>query len=332
VCSSDLVYIQTMRGEMRVLHYAMATERAYVRWVKRFSDHVGSSELEQFDEMDIGTFLTSLAVDGQVSASTQNQAQSALLFFYQCILGKTLGFIDAQRVRKGEAIPVWFSRGEIERLMDQLTGIHHLMLLLMYGAGLRHKECRRLRIKDVCFDEKHIVVHDGKGEKDRITFLPEQASDELRRQIEFAKGVHRQDVEQGFPEVYLPYALARKYPNACQDAGWKWVFPARQRRRDKRSGKVWRHHISEEQFAKALKVAQRNAEIDKMGVPHSLRHTFATHLVEAGTDIQVVQKLMGHKDVETTMRYVHSRPKLGDTIKSPVDRLLTEGVVRTNPL
>ena len=206
------------------------------------------------------------------------------------------------------------------------------MLLLMYGAGLRHKECRRLRIKDVCFDEKHIVVHDGKGEKDRITFLPEQASDELRRQIEFAKGVHRQDVEQGFPEVYLPYALARKYPNACQDAGWKWVFPARQRRRDKRSGKVWRHHISEEQFAKALKVAQRNAGIDKMGVPHSLRHTFATHLVEAGTDIQVVQKLMGHKDVETTMRYVHSRPKLGDTIKSPVDRLLTEGVVRTNPL
>ena len=206
---------------------------------------------------------------------------------------------------------MWFSRGEIERLLEQLTGTHRLMLLLMYGAGLRHKECRRLRIKDVCFDEKHIVVRNGKSDKDRITFLPDQAVDELRRQIEFAKGVHRQDVKQGYPEVYLPHALARKYPNACQDAGWKWVFPARQRR----------HHISEEQFAKALKAAQRNAGIDKLGVPHSLRHSFATHLVEAGTDVQVVQKLMGHKDIETTMRYVHSRPKLGETIKNPVDLL-----------
>jgi len=319
---SEPVPIQTMRGEMRVLHYSMATERAYVRWVKRFMGHVGSQALDQFDELDIGTFLTTLAVEGNVAASTQNQAQSGLFFFYQCILGKKIGFVDAVRVKKSESIPVWFSRGEIERLLEHLVGMHRLMFLLMYGAGLRHKECRRLRIKDVCFDEGHIVVRDGKGEKDRITFLPEQAVPELRRQIEVAMRMHRLDVEQGFEQVYLPYALARKYPNACKEPAWKWVFPSRQRARDKRSGQLWRHHISEEQFAGAFKVALRHAEIPKNGVPHSLRHSFATHLVEAGTDIQTVQKLMGHKDVETTMRYVHVTPQLGTSVKSPIDSLL----------
>lgn len=314
--------IQTMRGEMRVIHYAMATERAYVRWVKRFMDHVGSQQLQQFDELDIGTFLTSLAVNGQVAASTQNQAQSGLLFMYQCVLGKKLGFIDSVRVKKVESIPVWFSRPEIERLLEQLVGMHRLMFLLMYGAGLRHKECRRLRIKDICFDERHIVVRDGKGGKDRITFLPEQAVDELKRQIGVAERFHRMDVDEGFEQVYLPFALAKKYPNACKELAWKWVFPSRQRSKDKRSGRVWRHHIAEEQFANALKVAMRHAEIQKNGVPHSLRHSFATHLVEGGTDIQTVQKLMGHKDIETTMKYVHVSQRLGQTVMSPVDSLI----------
>lgn len=245
------------------MHYAMATERAYVRWVKRFSGHVGSQDLEQFDELDIGSFLTSLAVGGNVAASTQNQAQSGLLFFYQCVLGKKVGALDSVRVKKRDSVPVWFSRNEIERLLENLVGVHRLMFLLMYGAGLRHKECRRLRIKDICFDEGHIVVRDGKGDRDRITFLPEQAVPEMRRQIEVAKRIHRLDVEQGFEQVYMPHALAKKYPSACQDAAWKWVFPSRQRSRDKRSGTVWRHHIAEEQFAVALKVAQRHAEIDK---------------------------------------------------------------------
>jgi site-specific recombinase XerD len=168
----------------------------------------------------------------------------------------------------------------------------------------------------------HIVVRDGKGNKDRITFLPEQAVEDLRRQIAIAKDIHRLDVEEGFEQVYMPYALARKYPNACKDPAWKWVFPSRQRSRDKRTGTVWRHHISEEQFAGALKAAQRRAGIDKNGVPHSLRHSFATHLIEAGTDIKTVQKLMGHKDVETTMRYIHVKPKLGQTVKSPADVLV----------
>ncbi|MCC7336582.1 MAG: integron integrase [Pirellulaceae bacterium] len=313
--------IQTMRGELRVLHYSMATERAYVRWVKRYSGHVGSLALEQFDEHDISDFLTTLAVVGNVSPSTQNQAQSALLFVYQCVLGKKLGFLNSVRARKSESIAVWFSVGEIERLLEHFVGEHRLMFLLMYGAGLRHKECRRLRIKDICFDEQHIVVRDGKGAKDRITFLPKQAIPELKRQIAVAKRLHEIDVEQGFAQVYMPYALAKKYPNACRELAWKWVFPSPQRSRDKRSGIVWRHHIGEEQFAIAFKRALRLSGINKNGVPHSLRHSFATHLIESGTDIQTVQKLMGHKDVKTTLGYVHVTQKLGVTLMSPIDKL-----------
>ncbi len=320
--------IQTMRGELRVLHYSMDTERAYVRWVKRFCGHVGSQDLEQFNELDIGDFLTTLAVSSNVSPSTQNQAQSALLFVYQCVIGKKLGFLNAVRARQTDSIPVWFSQGEIQRLLEHFVGEHRLMFLLIYGAGLRHKECRRLRIKDICFDEQHIVVRDGKGAKDRITFLPKQAIPELQRQIAVAKRFHEIDVEQGFAQVHLPYALAKKYPNACRELAWKWVFPSRQRSRDKRSGIVWRHHVGEEQFAKAFKRALRLSGINKNGVPHSLRHSFATHLIESGTDIQTVQKLMGHKDVKTTMGYIHVDKKLGVTLHSPIDKLQPAAVSR----
>ncbi|QDV22268.1 integron integrase [Aureliella helgolandensis] len=312
-------WIQTMRSELRVLHYSMDTERAYVRWVKRFSKHVGSESLEQFDEQDIGDFLTTLAVEGSVSPSTQNQAQSSLLFVFQCVIGKKLGFLNAVRARKTESIPVWFSRSEIEKLLEHFVGEHRLMFLLIYGAGLRHKECRRLRVKDICFDEQHIVVRDGKGAKDRITFLPTQAVSELKRQISVAKYFHEMDVEQGFAQVYMPYALSKKYPNACRELAWKWIFPSRQRSRDKRSGIAWRHHIGAEQFTTTFKRALRLSEILKNGVPHSLRHSFATHMIEGGADIQTVQKLMGHKDVKTTLGYVHVTEKLGVTIHSPID-------------
>lgn len=319
---NEAVMIQTMRGELRVLHYAMATERAYVRWVKRFGQYVGSTELDQFGELDIASFLTSLAVDGNVAASTQTQAKSGILFYFHCVLGRKVGFIDAVRVKRPETIAVWFSREEIQRLLEHLVGTHRLMFLLIYGTGMRHKECLRLRIKDICFDEGHLVIREGKGEKDRITFLPEQAIPELRRQIDVARSVHLRDVEEGFEQVYMPYALARKYPNACKELAWKWLFPSRQRREDKRSGQVWRHHIDEKQFAKALKVAMRRAEIHKNGVPHSLRHSFATHLVEDGTDLPTVQKLMGHNDIETTMKYVHVSTKFGANLKSPIDSLM----------
>lgn len=314
--------IQTMRGDMRVLHYSMATEKAYVRWVKRFMGHVGSTDLASFNERDIESFLTKLAVDGQVAASTQTQAQSSLLFLYECILGKRIGFLNAVRVKRPETMPVWYSRPEIASLLEHMVGIHHIMFLLMYGSGLRHKECRRLRIKDVWFDEERLLVRDGKGQKDRMTFLPKQAIPELRRQIAWATQRHQEDLDEGFDKVYLPYALSRKYPNAGREVGWRWVFPSRQRSLDKRSGNIWRHHISEEQFANALKAAQKAAGITKNGVPHSLRHSFATHLVEDGTDLPTVQQLMGHKDIETTMQYVHVEIGFGGRLQSPIDRLL----------
>ncbi|WP_404308175.1 integron integrase [Neorhodopirellula lusitana] len=299
----------------------MATEKAYARWVKRFMGHVGSNDLALFNERDIESFLTKLAVEQHVAASTQTQAQSSLLFLYECILGKRIGFLNTVRVKRPETMPVWYSRPEIGRLLEQLTGVHRIMFLLMYGSGLRHKECRRLRIKDVWFDEGRLLVRDGKGQKDRMTFLPKQVSAELQRQIAWATQRHQRDLEEGYDKVYLPFALSRKYPNAGREVGWSWVFPSRQRSRDKRSGIVWRHHISESLFAMALKAAQKAAGITKNGVPHSLRHSFATHLVDDGTDLPSVQKLMGHKDIETTMNYVHVEVNFDGRLQSPIDRL-----------
>ncbi|WP_430452257.1 integron integrase [Rhodopirellula europaea] len=313
--------IQTMRGDLRVLHYSMATEKAYVRWVKRFMGHVGSTNLELFNERDIESFLTKLAVERQVAASTQTQAKSSLLFLFECILGKRIGFLNAARVKRPDTMPVWFSRNEIEKLLEQMTGMHRIMFQLMYGSGLRHKECRRLRIKDVWFDEGCLLVRNGKGQKDRMTFLPKQVIPDLKRQIAWATQRHQQDLEEGHDKVYLPFALSRKYPNAGREVGWRWVFPSRQRSRDKRSGIVWRHHIAEAQFSDALKASRKAAGITKNGVPHSLRHSFATHLVEDGTDLPTVQKLMGHKDIETTMSYVHVSVAFDSRLQSPVDRL-----------
>ena len=318
---SEPKLIQTMRADLRVLHYSMATEKAYVRWIKRFMSHVGSTELEQFGQKDIESFLTKLAVEGQVATSTQTQARSALLFLYECILGVRIGFLNAVRVKRPETMPVWYSRQEIGHLLENLTGVHRIMFLLMYGSGLRHKECRRLRIKDVWFDEGRLLVRDGKGQKDRMTFLPKEVVPDLQRQIAWATQRHHQDLEEGYDKVYLPFALARKYPNAGREIGWRWVFPSRQRARDRRSGIVWRHHIAEQQFANALSTAQRAAGITKNGVPHSLRYSFATHLVEDGTDLPTVQKLMGHRDIETTMNYVHVDVGINSRVRSPADRL-----------
>ena len=315
------VLIQRMRCEMRVLHYAMATERAYVRWVKRFSGHVGSQDLEQFDELDIGSFLTSLAVDGNVAASTQNQAQSGLLFFYQCVLGKKVGVVDSVRVKKRDSVPVWFSRNEIERLLENLVGVHRLMFLLMYGAGLRHKECRRLRIKDVCFDEGHIVVRNAKGDQDRIMVLPDVCGEPLRQQIVRVFLQHDEDLEQGSGRVWLPHALERKSPNASAERGWQWVFPARQHSVDPVSGERRRHHVCEDFFSGEFKRQLKRAKIVKNAVPHSLRHRFATHLLEDGADIRTVQELLGHKDVRTTMIYLHVMNNPGLAVKSPADAL-----------
>lgn len=314
-------WIQETRRTLRTLHYKYATETAYVKWIVRFIAFVGSDQLEQFGDKEITRFLTSLAVKRNVASSTQNQAKSALLFVYETVIGKELAFLDAVSAKIPETLPVVLSRREITEMIPRLEGVHRLMFEVMYGTGLRHKECRRLRIKDICFDEGTILVRDGKGAKDRVTVLPESTIAGFRKQIEKSTYLHRLDIEEGFPDVYLPFALKRKYPNAASELGWKWIFPSGQRRRDKRSGSVWRHHVSENFFATPFKKALKRAGIVKNAVPHSLRHSFATHLLEGGSDVRTVQELLGHKDVKTTMIYMHVMNKPGLAVKSPVDSL-----------
>ena len=300
---------------------ALETERAYAGWVSRFMRHCGSEDLRQFGDREIKSFLTQLAVEGNVAPNTQNQAKSALLFLYQQVFQRELGFLDAVPADKPERLPVVLSREEIARLWPEFKGLRRLMFQVMYGAGLRHRECRRLRIKDICIDEGHIVVRTGKGEKDRITVLPERSRQPLIEQIEAVRRLHQRDLDDGFGAVYLPYALERKYPNEKREFGWQWLFPARQMSRDPRSGERRRHHVSEDYFAVFFKRAADRVGIAKNAVPHSLRHSFATHLLEDGADIRTVQELLGHKDVRTTMIYLHVMNKPGLAVRSPVDAL-----------
>jgi integron integrase len=319
-------WIQETRRVLRTLHYKYATEKAYVQWIVRFSGFVGADQLERFGDKEITRFLTGLAVEGNVASSTQNQAKSALLFLYETVIGKELAFLDAVSAKLPETLPVVLSREEITSLLPKFHGEHKLMFQIIYGAGLRHKECRRLRIKDICFDDGTIMIRDGKGAKDRVTVLPESTVTALRQQIERSTDLHYLDIEEGFPDVYLPFALKRKNPRAASELRWKWIFPSRQRRRDKRSGTVWRHHVSESFFASPFKKALRRTGIVKNAVPHSLRHSFATHLLESGADVRTVQELLGHKDVKTTMIYLHVMNKPGLAVKSPVDSIPEDSI------
>ena len=313
--------VRRLRSELRQFGHKYDTEKAYVGWIKRFIKHCRSPELEQFGEPEIKAFLTRLAVEDDVAFSTQKQAKCALLFLYQKVLGRELEFLDATRATKPERLPVVLSWNEIQRLLPEFHGQHRLMFQLMYGSGLRHKECRRLRVKDIAFDQGHIVVRNGKGDKDRITVLPECCVPDLQRQIEAVRSSRDHDLDRGLGRVYLPHALARKYPNASREFGWQWIFPSRQFSKDPRSGQMWRHHISESVFANRFRRALRKAGISKNAAPHSLRHSFATHLLESGADIRTVQQLLGHKDVSTTMIYLHVMNKPGLAVKSPADTL-----------
>ncbi len=312
-------WIQKMRAELRLMHYALSTETAYIGWVQRFMKFVGNEDLEQFGAPELKEFLTELAVEGEVAASTQNQALSGVMFFYQRVLGRELEFIDAVKAKRPKHLPLVLSRQEVNRMLRKLEGRDLLLALLLYGSGMRHKEVLRLRVKDVHFDTMQITVRDGKGEKDRVTMLPKAAAELLQQQLLAVKKLHDKDLEAGDGRVYLPYALAKKYPNADREYAWQFVFPSREKSRDPRSGAIRRHHIHENNFPPIMKRALKAGNVDQPATPHTLRHSFATHLLEDGYDIRTVQELLGHADVKTTMIYTHVLNRPGLAVRSPVD-------------
>lgn len=315
--------VQRLRRECRLLHYSLRTEKAYAGWVERFLKRYSLGDedsLAAVGESEVKEFLTELAVEGNVAASTQNQAFSGLLFLFQRVLKRKLEFVDAVRANRPRRLPVVLSQDEARRVLAALSGRDKLMAQLMYGAGLRLMECLRLRVKDVAFELGQIIVREGKGDKDRITVLPLAARDGLQAQMEAARHLHERDLQAGFGQVWLPHALARKYPNADRELGWQYLFPAHKLSRDPRSGTVRRHHLHDGVLAIALKQAARKAQIAQPLTSHALRHSFATHLLETGSDIRTVQDLLGHADVSTTMIYTHVLNRPGLAVRSPLDR------------
>ena len=273
-------------------------------------------------EAEVSKFLSHLAVEGKVSASTQNQALSALLFLYQEVLKQELDWINnVTRAKKPSHLPVVFTKEEAKAVLLRLEGTKWLMASLLYGAGLRLMECLGLRVKDIDFSYNQITVRDGKGGKDRLTMLPGSLKDPLKKHLEKVRILHEQDLKEGFGKVYLPFALAKKYPNAEREFAWQYLFPASNRSIDPRSGTERRHHIYETVLQKAVKAAVRAAGINKPASCHTFRHSFATHLLEDGYDIRTVQELLGHKDVSTTMIYTHVLNKGGKGVRSPLDGL-----------
>lgn len=318
--------LDQVREAIRRNHYSIRTEEAYVDWIKRFIlfHKTAQGEFRHPQEMgaaEIEAFLTHLAVDRQVAASTQNQALSALLFLYRHVLKREIDLPgNALRAKKPKRLPTVLSRDEVRRILSLMTGTHQLMARLLYGSGLRLMECVRLRVKDIDFDQHLIVVRDGKGEQDRITMLPDALIPFLRDHLARVYLIHQDDLAHGYGRVSLPYALAAKYPNADRAWGWQYVFPADRLSTDPRSGIVRRHHGDESGLQKAVRQAAKQAKITKPVGPHTFRHSFATHLLEAGYDIRTVQELLGHKDVKTTMIYTHVLNRGGLAVRSPLDQ------------
>ena len=306
---------------MRRLGLSLRTEEAYVGWVRRFILANGKRHPRELGRREVEAFLTHLAMHGHVAASTQNQALSALLFLYREVLQQELPWMEnIRRAKKPERLPAVLSREEVAALLAEMNGVTWLMASLLYGAGLRLMECARLRVQDVDFVRREITVRQGKGGKDRRTMLPAMTVDALQNQLAEARRVHERDLAAGRGAVWLPHALARKYPNAAREWAWQYVFPASSRSTDPRSGIERRHHLDETVLQRAVKQAVRRARITKPATCHTLRHSFATHLIEGGYDIRTVQELLGHKDVSTTQIYTHVLNRGGSGVLSPLDR------------
>ena len=314
--------LDRVRAKIRVKHYSIRTEHAYVDWIKRFVLHHGKRHPAELGAGHVEAFLSYLAVDGQVASSTQNQAKSALLFLYREVLGINLPWLErVDHAKASTRMPVVLTRDEVARVLARLRGTHRLLGRLLYGTGMRIMEGVRLRVKDVEFARREILVRDGKGARDRVTMLPAELVSPLRNHMDDVRAQHECDCREGYGRVWLPFALARKYPGAATEWAWQYVFPADRCSRDPRSGEVRRHHLGDQAFQRAMRQAVRDANVHKPATPHTLRHSFATHLLESGYDIRTVQELLGHSNVSTTMIYTHVLNRGGRGVVSPLDRL-----------
>lgn len=312
--------LDQVRGKIRLKHYSIRTEQAYVDWIKRFVLHFDKRHPRELGAVEVEQFLTHLAVHGKVAASTQNQAKSALLFLYKEVLAVEFPWLDnVERAKVPKRLPVVLNRDEVQAVLSRLAGTHWLIASLLYGSGMRIMECLRLRVKDVDFKRREILIRDGKGFKDRVTMLPTSLAATLEAHLAKVRKLHEDDLQQGFGAVYLPYALERKYPNAAREWAWQYVFPAAKLSTDPRSNETCRHHVQEQAVQRAVKQAVRDAGLTKPATPHTFRHSFATHLLAGGYDIRTVQELLGHSDVSTTMIYTHVLNRGGKGVKSPLD-------------
>ncbi|MHB8803304.1 MAG: integron integrase [Rhodocyclaceae bacterium] len=311
-----------MRARIRVKHYSIRTETQYLQWVKRYIYFHDKRHPRDLGAPEVEAFLTDLAVVGKVSASTQNQALAALLFLYREVLGIELPWLnDVTRAKPSRRLPVVLTQAEVRAVLERMDGVYGLMGRLLYGTGMRLMECVRLRVKDVDFGRNEILIREGKGGKDRVTMLPAALAQPLVDHLQRRRLIYDDDVATGFAAVWLPDALARKYPNAATEWGWQYVFCSGSHSTDPRGGQVRRHHVDEKLLQRAMKKAVAAAHIAKPATPHTLRHSFATHLLESGQDIRTVQELLGHADVSTTMIYTHVLNKGGRGVISPLDRL-----------
>ena len=314
--------LDLLRDRLRLKHYSIRTETQYVQWVRRFILFHGKRHPQEMGAKEVEAFLTHLAVEGRVAAATQNQALSALLFLYRELLHINLPWLDeVVRAKRPARLPVVLTREEVQSVLGRTEGTYGLMLRLLYGTGMRLMECVRLRVKDVDFDRGEVLIRDGKGAKDRVTMLPASLVEPLQAQLGLRRQVYEDDWQKGMASVYLPDALERKYPNAAADWGWQYIFVAGGYSVDPRSGLERRHHMDEKLLQRAMKKAVLAAGLSKPATPHTLRHSFATHLLESGYDIRTVQELLGHKDVSTTMIYTHVLNKGGRGVTSPLDNL-----------
>lgn len=312
--------LDQLRNHIRRLHYSIRTEDAYVYWVRFFIRFHGVRHPREMGATEVEAFLTYLAVERKVSASTQNQALSAILFLYREILKVELPWLDnVVKARQSRHLPVVLTREEVHAVLARLDGGSGLILRLAYGTGMRILETSRLRVKDIDFARHEVLVRDGKGFKDRVTMLPESLTVPLREHLVRVRALHARDIDAGLGRVYLPFALARKYPNADRDWPWQYAFPSQRRSVDPRSGHEGRHHADPKALQRHMRQAVRDSGITKLATPHTLRHSFATHLLEGGYDIRTVQELLGHSDVKTTMIYTHVLNRGGRGVVSPLD-------------